>query len=125
MQITYDDQAKINQFANLVAKVEDLKEDLKMKKNELTNIDEAIEELELADDDQIQFLIGEVFVINNLEKTQELLADRKGKKTSEISSIESQMSDIKATMDKLKKELYGKFGQKNINLENDDDEDME
>lgn len=123
MHITYEDQAKINQFANLVAKVEDLKEDLKQKKNELTNIDEAIEELELADDDQIQFLIGEIFVINNLEKTQELLADRKGKKTSEISSIESQMSNIKGTMDKLKKELYGKFGQKNINLENDDEEE--
>lgn len=96
---------------------------MKVKKNELTNIDEAIEELELAEDDQIQFLIGEVFIINNLEKTQELLADRKGKKSDEIASIETQMASIKETMDKLKKELYGKFGQKNINLENDDEEE--
>jgi prefoldin subunit 4 len=113
---------KINQFANLVAKVEDLKEDLKIRKNEMTNIDEAMEELELADDDQIQFLIGEAFICNNLEKTQELLKDTKHKKTEEIKGLESKVSEIQELMASLKKELYGKFGQKNINLENDDED---
>lgn len=114
---------KINQFANLVAKVDDLKEDLKIRKNEMTNIDEAIEELELADDDEkIQFLIGEVFICNNLEKTQDLLKDTKNKKTEEIKGLESKVSEIQELMASLKKELYGKFGQKNINLENDDED---
>lgn len=112
---------RINQFANHVAKIEDLKEDLKIKKNELTNIEEAIEEIELVDDEQIQFLIGEVFVYNNLEKTQELLKESKEKKEEEIRSIEKTIEEIQVVMAQLKTELYAKFGQKNIYLENDDD----
>lgn len=112
---------RINQFANHVAKIEDLKEDLKFKKNELTNIEEAIEEIELVDDEQIQFLIGEVFIYNNLEKTQELLKESKEKKEEEIRGIEKKIEEIQVVMTQLKTELYSKFGQKNIYLENDDD----
>lgn len=121
MQITFDDQMKINQFANHVAKTEDLKEDLKNQKNELTNIEEAIDEIELVDEEQIQFLIGEVFVYNNLEKTQALLQETKEKKEQDIKSIEAKIEEISVVMTKLKTELYGKFGQKNIYLENDEE----
>lgn len=121
MQITFEDQMRINQFANHVAKIEDLKEDLKIKKNDLTNIEEAIEEIELVDDEQIQFLIGEVFIYNNVEKTQSLLQEAKKNKEEEIKNIEAKITEIQAVMTKLKTELYGKFGQKNIYLENDDD----
>lgn len=121
VQITFDDQKRINQFANHVAKIEDLKEDLRIKKNDLTNIEEAIEEIELVDDEQIQFLIGEVFIYNNLEKTQTLLQETKEKKVGEIKGIEQKIEEIQAVMTKLKAELYGKFGQKNIYLENDED----
>lgn len=112
---------RINQFANHVAKIEDLKEDLKNQKNDLTNIEEAIEEIELLDDDQIQFLIGEVFVYNNVEKTQSLLQETKEKKEQEIKDIEKRIEEIQGVMTTLKSELYGKFGQKNIYLENDEE----
>lgn len=112
---------KINQFANLVAKTEDLKEDLKNQKNDLTNIEEAIEEIELVDEEQIQFLIGEVFVYNNLEKTQELLKETKEKKEQDIENNKAKIAEISVVMLKLKNELYGKFGQKNIYLENDEE----
>lgn len=121
MQITFDDQMRINQFANHVAKIEDLKEDLKFKKNELTNIEEAIDEIELVDEEQIQFLIGEVFIYNNVEKTQALLQETKAKKEEEIKNIEIKIGEIQVVMTQLKTELYGKFGQKNIYLENDED----
>lgn len=121
VQITFDDQMRINQFANHVAKIEDLKEDLKFKKNELTNIEEAIDEIELVDDEQIQFLIGEVFIYNNVEKTQSLLQETKANKEEEIKNIETKIGDIQKVMTQLKTELYGKFGQKNIYLENDED----
>lgn len=114
---------KINQFANHVAKIEDLKEDLKFKKGELVNIDEAIEEIELIDEDQIQFLIGEVFIFNNVEKTQSLLQETKQNKEKEIANIESKISDIQDKMLNLKTQLYAKFGHKNIYLENDEDEE--
>jgi prefoldin subunit 4 len=114
----------INQFANHVAKMEELKEDLKNKKSELTNCSEAIEEIELVDDDEkIQFLIGEVFVFNNVEKTQELLKAAKEKKEQEIESIEARINEIQEKMTTLKGALYGKFGHKNIYLENDEDDD--
>lgn len=112
---------KINQFANHVAKIEDLKEELKFKKNDLTNIEEAIEEIELVDDEQIQFLIGEVFVYNNVEKTQELLQETKNNKVAEIKNIEDRINEIQEVMTKLKTALYGKFGQKNIYLENEEE----
>jgi len=121
VQITFEDQMRINQFANHVAKIEDLKEDLKIKKNDLTNIEEAIEEIEFVDDEQIQFLIGEVFIYNNVEKTQSLLKEAKKNKEDEIKNIETKIIEIQAVMTVLKTELYGKFGQKNIYLENDDD----
>ncbi|CAG9804943.1 unnamed protein product [Chironomus riparius] len=123
IKITFDDQMRINQFANHVAKIEDLKEELKSKKAELTNIDEAIEEIELVDDEQIQFLIGEVFIFNNVEKTQKLLQESKEGKEKEIASIEVQVDEIQEKMTSLKSQLYAKFGHKNIYLENDDDED--
>lgn len=114
---------RINQFANHVAKIEDLKEELKVKKGELTNIEEAIEEIELIDDEKIQFLIGEVFILNNVEKTQELLEESKKRKQKEIASIETKVGEIQEKMDNLKKLLYGKFGHKNIYLENDEDDE--
>ncbi|KAG5679980.1 hypothetical protein PVAND_009515 [Polypedilum vanderplanki] len=124
VQITYEDQMKINQFANHVAKIEDLKEDLKAKKGELTNIDEAIEEIELIDEEEkIQFLIGEVFILNNVEKTQKLLQQSKERKEQEIADIESKINAIQEKMTNLKSHLYGKFGTKNIYLENDDDDE--
>lgn len=121
VQITFEDQMRINQFANHVAKIEDLKEDLKIKKNELTNIEEAIEEIELLDDDKIQFLIGEVFIYNNVEKTQSLLQEAKEKKEQDIRDIDVTIGEIQVVMTQLKTELYGKFGQKNIYLENEED----
>lgn len=115
---------RINHFANFVAKLEDLKEDLKIKKSELTNCSEAIEEIELVDDDEkIQFLIGEVFVFNNVERTKELLEEAKAKKEQEIANIEEKCGEIQEKMTTLKSALYAKFGHKNIYLENDDDDD--
>lgn len=71
MHITIDDQMKINKFANYNAKVEDLKEELKIRQNELKNLEEAGDEIELLDDDtQIPFLIGEVFMSHDLARTQ-------------------------------------------------------
>ncbi|CAO1400761.1 unnamed protein product [Diamesa serratosioi] len=122
VQITFDDQSKINKFANYVAKLEDLKEELKIKKTELQNIEEAVEEMELMEDDgtKIQFLMGEVFVYNNLEKTQELLLESKHNKEEEIKDIENRAKEIGDIMTVLKTALYAKFGMKNIYLENDE-----
>ncbi len=103
------------------AKLEDLKEDLKIRKGELTNIEEAIDEIELADDtdNKIPFLIGEVFVLNGVSKTQDLLQETREKKIKEIKEIDVKSKEIQDKMQDLKNQLYLRFG-KNIYLENDD-----
>ena len=73
VHITFEDQQKINKFAKHNARLEDYKQELEMKKNSLKNLEEATDEIELFyEDEKIPFLIGEVFVCHNLEKTQVL-----------------------------------------------------
>lgn len=71
VHITYEDQQKINTFAKFIAKIKELGEELLVKQNELKTLEEACEEIELFDEDeQIPYLIGEVFISHNLSKTQ-------------------------------------------------------
>lgn len=102
--------------------MEDFKEELKFKQGELVNIEEAVDELELADDegDAIPFLMGEVFILNSVSKTQELLLKTKEQKIQEIKEIEIKAKEIQEIMGELKGSLYGKFGS-HIYLENDDE----
>lgn len=71
VHISYEDQQKINKFARHNARLEDFKDELNIKINELKNLDEACEELILMSDDaNVPFLVGEVFICRNLEETQ-------------------------------------------------------
>lgn len=120
MHVTFDDQSKINKFAKHNAKLDDLKDELISKKNEMKNLEEAADEIELFDeDDQIPFVVGEVFFSYGLSKTQELLAEAKKKKEAEIKRIEEKCRDLQVLMAELKAALYQRFGT-NIYLENDD-----
>lgn len=91
-----------------------------MKQNELKTLEEACEEIELFDEDeQIPYLIGEVFISHNLPKTQELLATAKLEKNAEIKSIQDKCKELEAETTSLKGFLYQRFGN-NIYLENDE-----
>lgn len=120
VHVTYDDQSKINKFAKHNAKLEDLKDELAIKKDDLKSLEEAVDEIELFDeDDQIPFVVGEVFISYNLSKAQELLAEAKEKKLHEIKRIEEKCRDLQSLMADLKAALYRRFGT-NIYLENDE-----
>ncbi|XP_045766283.1 probable prefoldin subunit 4 [Maniola jurtina] len=121
VHISFEDQQKINKFARLNAKVDDLKDELKVKQNDMKNLEEAVEELSLADDsEKIPYLVGEVFLCQNLEDTLKSLEESKTKKQDEISDLEAKCEELKAQMSELKAHLYGKFGS-HINLENEED----
>ncbi|XP_063706605.1 probable prefoldin subunit 4 [Culicoides brevitarsis] len=121
VDITFEDQQRINKFANFNAKLEDLREEVKAKQNKLKNLEEAVEEIELFDDDtQIPFLSGEVFVSHNLSRTQELLAETKETYLKEIQEAEAKCKEIQENMNELKQHLYSRFGN-HIYLENDQD----
>ncbi|XP_022222793.1 probable prefoldin subunit 4 [Drosophila obscura] len=120
VHISFEDQQRINRFAKHNARMDDLKMELDVKKNELKCVEEALDEIELFDEDEdIPFLVGEVFLSHKLGKTQELLAETKDMVIKEIGSIEAKAKAIKVEMDELKAHLYQRFGS-NISLENDD-----
>ncbi|CAG4947809.1 unnamed protein product [Parnassius apollo] len=121
VHISFEDQQKINKFARLNAKVDDIKDELKVKQNDMKNLEEAVEELSLADDtEKIPYLIGEVFVCQSLEDTLKSLEETKSNKENEISELEAKCEALKSQMSELKAHLYGKFGS-HINLENEED----
>ncbi|CAG9793859.1 unnamed protein product [Diatraea saccharalis] len=121
VHISYEDQQKINKFARLNAKVDDIKDELKVKQNDMKNLEEAVEELSLADDSElIPYLIGEVFICQSLEDTLKSLEDAKCKKEREISELKVKCDELKSQMGELKAHLYGKFGS-HINLENEEE----
>ncbi|XP_011311180.1 prefoldin subunit 4 [Fopius arisanus] len=121
IHISYEDQQKINRFAKQNAQMDDLKEELKIRQNDLKNLEDACDELALMDDDaKIPYRIGDLFVNQDLEKTQKTLEEAKEKKLAEISELESKCSDLKTIMTDLKAQLYAKFGS-HINLETDED----
>lgn len=120
VHVTQDDQSKINKFAKLNAKLEDWKDELQMRKNDLKNLEEAVDEIELFDEDeQIPFVVGEVFISHNLPKTQELLVAAKKKKNKEIEEIQEKCKQLQELMADLKAQLYLRFGT-NIYLENEE-----
>lgn len=115
-----EDQTKINKFAKYNANLEDLKDELQIKENDLKNLEEAADEIELFDEDEeIPFVVGEVFISHSLAQTQELLQRSKEKKIKEIEVIQEKCKKIQDLMSDLKAQLYLRFGT-NIYLENDE-----
>ncbi|KAB0796459.1 hypothetical protein PPYR_10520 [Photinus pyralis] len=121
VHITFEDQQKINRFARLNAKLEDLKFEIKEKENDLKKLEDACDEIILLDEtERIPYLVGEVFIYQDIEKTQACLEESKNKTETEIAVLKSKSSEIKEWMGDLKTYLYGKFGS-NINLEADEE----
>ncbi|XP_065162648.1 probable prefoldin subunit 4 [Atheta coriaria] len=120
VHITFEDQQKINKFARLNAKLEDIKEELKIKENDMKNFEEASEEIELLDDEEnIPYLVGEVFVYQNLEKTKACLEEDKKAIQVEMDQLKEESNKTREIMSDLKSHLYGRFGS-HINLEPDE-----
>ncbi|XP_077868085.1 prefoldin subunit 4-like isoform X2 [Saccoglossus kowalevskii] len=53
VQVTYEDQQKINKFARKNSKLSELKEDIQSKKKELQNLQDASDDLVLLDDSEL------------------------------------------------------------------------
>ena len=122
VHISYEDQSKINRFAINNSKLHDIKDEIELKKKELQNLSDAIDELVVADEDTVvPFMYGEVFAHLNLENANEELEKAKQTIEKDIKALESKQASIKSLLDSLKVQLYSKFGKK-INLEENEDE---
>ncbi|XP_053638317.1 prefoldin subunit 4 [Cherax quadricarinatus] len=118
VHITYEDQQKINRFARCNARHGDIKEELKIKENDLQNLQDAEDEMLIAldSDEKVPFMVGEVFIMKTQDEAQEAISSQREDLQEEISILNSRSSELQDTMTQLKGDLYAKFGN-NINLE--------
>ena len=121
IHILQEDQQKINQFARLNNRLDELKDDIKSKKNEIQTLEDASTDLMMLDDEEkVPYQIGEVFVEMTQDEVQETMEANKEKVGEEVTKLEEKAEEIKGQMSDLKTHLYAKFGNA-INLEADDE----
>jgi len=124
VHITFEEQQKINKFARLNAKLDELKDELSNRMNDQKNLEEAVEavdEMELMGDvEEIPYVMGDVFLVQNPENTKIMLDEAKEKLLKDIETIKANMESTKGLMSDLRTQLYAKFGD-NINLEADEE----
>ncbi|KAM7150430.1 prefoldin subunit 4 isoform 1-T1 [Macrochelys suwanniensis] len=122
VNVTFEDQQKINKFARNTSRITELKEEIEVKKKQLQNLEDACDDMMMLDDDDsilIPYQIGDVFISHSQNETQEMLEEAKKNLQGEIEALESRVESIQRVLSDLKVQLYAKFGN-NINLEADD-----
>lgn len=126
INVTFEDQQKINRFARLNSKREEVKEELKQKQLEVQNVDDALNEIQAAEleaddgEDGVQVMEGEIFVHFAWDKATSWIEDKKKRAEEEAAVLNQTIDSIREEMDQLKTTLYAKFGRENINLEADE-----
>ena len=81
VNVTFEDQQKINKFAQNTSRITELKEETEVKKKQLQNLEDACEDIMLADDNclMIPYQTGNVFISHSQKETQEMLEEAKKK----------------------------------------------
>ncbi|XP_030625174.1 prefoldin subunit 4 isoform X2 [Chanos chanos] len=121
VNVTFEDQQKINKFARNTNRMTELKDEIEAKKKSLQNLEDASDDLMMFEDDSllVPYQIGDVFISHTQEETQEMLDAAKTALQEEIKELEGRVSAIQEVLGDLKVQLYAKFGN-NINLEADE-----
>ncbi|CAJ1084475.1 prefoldin subunit 4 isoform X1 [Xyrichtys novacula] len=121
VNVTFEDQQKINKFARNTNRMTELKNEIEAKKKLLQNLQDASDDLMMFDDDTllVPYQIGDVFINHTQEETQEMLEAAKEALELEVKGLEARVSAIQELLGDLKVQLYAKFGN-NINLEADE-----
>ncbi|XP_062871553.1 prefoldin subunit 4 [Trichomycterus rosablanca] len=121
VNVTFEDQQKINKFARNTNRMTELKDEIEAKKKSLQNLEDASDDLMMCEDDDllIPYQIGDVFISHSQEETQEMLEAAKESLKEEIRTLEGRVASIQEVLGDLKVKLYAKFGN-NINLEADE-----
>ncbi|EHB01895.1 Prefoldin subunit 4 [Heterocephalus glaber] len=103
VSVTFEDQQKINKFAQNTSRIRELKEEIEVKKKQLQNLEDACD-IMLADDDSlmIPYQIGDVFISHSQEETQEMLEEAKKNLQEEINALEFRVESIQWVLADLK-----------------------
>jgi len=89
------------------------------KKEQLTQVDDALTELDLCDDDEkVKMRFGDCFFSLSVDESKELCEENLKDLKKDINLLGDGLEESKKRMGKLKATLYAKFGN-SINLEED------
>ena len=80
------------------------------------DLDEASNELIIADEDTVRFSVGETFVTVDNDDAETMLQAQLDEVGAEVTALEKEKKEITSAMADLKEKLYKKFGNA-INLE--------
>merc|ERR1712039_811442 len=119
--VTRADQEKINTFARKHQSNLEIKSEISKIQLEIQKINDALEEIELHDDEtdgKIPYQMGDLYVFLSQEEAQEYMEGEKAVGQKKQQGLESQKKENDQILAQLKQDLYGKFG-KDINLEED------
>jgi len=115
--VRLEDQRAINTFGRLNNRMHEVEEEIKEKKAQYDQLDDAANEIILAEEDEpIRYAFGECYFEVTKDQADELLESQKEAIEKEANVLEEELSSIQNTLGDLKKQLYGRFGS-NINLE--------
>ena len=122
VHISLEDQQKINKFARLNSRLEDLKDELKAKQGEIQTLEDASTDLMMLEDDEekVPYQVGEVFVYLTQDEAQQKIEGSKDNLGDAVKSVNGKAQAIRDEMSALKSQLYAKFGSA-INLEADEE----
>ena len=118
VEVTQEDQNKINEFSKLILRQEKIKAVLDSLHDEKEYIDELSLELELMDEDEkLPYKLGDSAFINmKVSKIIKLLEKDLEEMNTKEEELAKQVDEWEETLKELKKTLYAKFGN-NINME--------
>lgn len=120
MNVAKEDQDKINRFAKLNARLEDAKDEISTKTNELKNYEDALGESEIKvledEGDKLHLHVGDIMINLEPEKIEGWLQEKMEGLKKSLVELEDKKKEISSEMSELKAHLYARFGN-NIHLE--------
>ncbi|CAN7019619.1 hypothetical protein BRARA_F00554 [Brassica rapa] len=118
MEVTWQDQQNINTFSRFNNRFHELEDEIKFAKEKCDNLEDAGNELILADEEMVRFQIGEVFAHLPKDEVETRIEEMKEATCKTLEKLEQEKQSLVSQMAELKKVLYAKF-KDSINLEED------
>ncbi|XP_009148132.1 probable prefoldin subunit 4 [Brassica rapa] len=118
MEVTWQDQQNINTFSRFNNRFHELEDEIKFAKEKCDNLEDAGNELILADEEMVRFQIGEVFAHVPKDEVETRIEEMKEATCKTLEKLEQEKQSLISQMAELKKVLYAKF-KDSINLEED------
>ena len=116
VEVTWTDQRYICTFGRMNRRFNALDEEIKQKEADAVNLDDAADEIMIADD--VKVVYGEAFVATEGDAAGDIVEERKAEVDADIEELKQEKAELEAAMKDVKAKLYAKFGTQ-IYLENE------